>query len=326
MDALPKKDALQRENTADKPKKKCKKWGMILIPALVLLLIGGILLGSAIKKNSIMREKYELALALIADEDSTNDEQAMELFQELGEYQDAQTYLEGFACKTLWMEETSYTSEGAVSRHMLATCHYDSTGALCAVTVDQNGVINRSERVESCGPYTLVFYENGDIDGFLTQFPGLKLFQVRQADRQKQSVYFGQLMPAFYEYQVEVSAENGAIQLVMKPSSGEEGHVTFHENGDIQLVYQEGSERRGESRYRCTVSENTLQYRTENGGEFSCQFDENGMLEDLTMGGIHVHYEIELGSDGRSIRAVNGAGGAEEEIVWTSGYVYAPGD
>ena len=274
--------------------------------------------------------KYQQAISLISDNDSANDEEAMAAFQELGSYKDAETYLKGFVERPLRMETSSKTVEGVTTRQSTRTNQYDAKGNLLAVTLLQSAPLEHSEttktseHVDQVGMYTLVYYDNGDIEGFYTELPGLMLFTVTQ-DGGKQDVRFGNLfIPAYIGCTLQIEINNSEINLVMVGADAKVGNVSFCENGDCSVTTWFNGNQTGENLRQFVREGNTLQYTEDGKTVLTYEFDASGLLKTIKQGATTYKWEIERGEDGNTLKAVNSAGGAKEETVWYLGQVYAP--
>lgn len=258
--------------------------------------------------------QYKRARMLTSDDNSANDEEAMRIFQELGDYEDAKSYLSHFAVRMLQADNITY--------------QYDAAGELRSTS---------EGRMEAVGKYILVYTGNGSVHAYLKDYPACVAFRLNKIQTGEFRGYYNfdcsipMRVPAQFAFKTaDLSVKDSTITIMMKPSSYNiVVQIVFHEDGDVSYSYDNrdtGSEETKE--FKLSIDGRAWTYTTERGGECSYDFDEFGLMKRSRDGLVSLMtYTITYNESGFPIKStkpmVTGLY-SEDGTTYVFGYVFAP--
>ena len=255
--------------------------------------------------------QYKRARMLASDGNSANDEEAMRIFQELGDYEDAKSYLSHFAVRMLQADNITY--------------QYDAAGEVCSTS---------EGRMEAVGKYILVYTDNGNIHAYLREYPAclaFRLIKLHTGDHVGNYTFDcsipSQVPSQFAWKTAELSTDGNSITVLMKHNSLTV-RIVFHENGDVSYSYDNRDAGNTETNeFKLSIKGRTWTYTAKNGSKCSDDFDEFGLMKRFQNGQNSLTYTITYNESGFPIKStkpmITGLY-SEDGTTYVFGYVFAP--
>lgn len=268
-------------------------------------------------------QKYHQAIALISDEKTENDTDALLLFQEIGNFEDAETYIKRFSPRIISSESNYYDKDHRHYQDGTVLFSYDTNGQLCATSRTIGRESYKSTEIDTVGMYTIVYYNEGGIKVFYTDHPGMTVFSIsRKGDRGTYDGFSTFIDPTLYLSQsVIFSIEQEDIVVNLKGDWDGEYIFRYRKNGDISFYERHGTEEESKE-YSFSQTEKTLHLSALQ-DTVSCEFDQFGLLAKKRTTKRDNSFQIEYDEAGYPLRWTEYyLNGAYNTTDFEIGYIY----